>query len=573
MFLASSLNDKLKKTMNEVEPEFNQTSLFPYKKPPSNGAVITIHKHDPNTKLTSEELFNLTNEEWEKTFTLPKLRNKWKEKINVNFKQNFKKIPDDVMPENVKEARLYIKDFVDPDNLEIKKNKRWNNSVNPREKLRPELKKTIFEATHKLNDFIVVPLREKKNIEEGVDSRNFMYYKGEKWNNSTLFEDYEKKFLNTVSGENAFENTKRYWRNTNFDRINENIIPISNNRKHFEEPRYYKKYMSPLQETNFKLNTMRKVKEILSLERERVTKKILHDNPGNEKFFEKINSLTNKEMYHTYQEKFNELTGKSKSLTQKNFFKKDWKDEELVDKVKTLSNWKNIKWFKPFKGENDKNDKNFKKRELLKPLVTKGSAIAKEEFNIKAKLEEDYKKEIKKQLLQKRNKTILHIEHMPTKNSLKESKYPLDKKAYDIQIKKSIEDRKTYKRNKSNDNINEEEKEQDLIIQDDNAIVPLSQPYSNKYFLQAYKTVTLDDLKEKNRKRKNEQWIEYQYSHFGTYREFEFSDKIYTDPDVGKFKVKKEKIKAWSCCMNTDEFSKGCRKIRINKLKWNLDNA
>ena len=162
MFLASSLNDKLKKTMNEVEPEFNQTSLFPYKKPPSNGAVITIHKHDPNTKLTSEELFNLTNEEWEKTFTLPKLRNKWKEKINVNFKQNFKKIPDDVMPENVKEARLYIKDFVDPDNLEIKKNKRWNNSVNPREKLRPELKKTIFEATHKLNDFIVVPLREKK---------------------------------------------------------------------------------------------------------------------------------------------------------------------------------------------------------------------------------------------------------------------------------------------------------------------------------------------------------------------------------------------------------------------------
>ena len=532
MFLASSLNDKMKKTMNEVDPEFNQTALFPYQKPHSNGAVITIHKHDPNTKLTSEELLNLTNEEWGKTFTLPKLRNKWKEKINVNFQRKFKKISDDVMPENVKEARLYIKNFVDPDNLELKKNKRWNNSVNPREIVRSELKKKIFDATYKLNDFIVVPLKEKNNIEEGVDTRNYMYYKGEKWNNSTLFENYEKKFLNTVSGENAFQNTKRYWRETNNDRINENVIPISNNRKHFEEPRFYKKYMSPLQETNFKLNTMRKVKEILSLERERVTKKILHENPGNEKFFEKINSLTNKEMYHTYQDKFNELTGKSKNLTQKNFFKKDWKDEELVDKVKTLTNWKNIKWFKPFKGENDKNDHNFKKRELLKPLVTKGSAIAKEEFNIKAKLEEDYKKEIKKQLLQKRNKTILQIEQIPTKNSLIKSKYPLDKKEYDYQVKKSIEDS-----------------------------------------LQAYKTVTLDDLKEKNRKRKNEQWIEYQYSHFGTYREFEFSDKIYTDPEVGKFKVKKEKIKAWSCCMNTDEFSKGCRKIRINKLKWNLDNA
>ena len=260
MFLASSLNDKMKKTMNEVDPEFNQTALFPYQKPHSNGAVITIHKHDPNTKLTSEELLNLTNEEWGKTFTLPKLRNKWKEKINVNFQRKFKKISDDVMPENVKEARLYIKNFVDPDNLELKKNKRWNNSVNPREIVRSELKKKIFDATYKLNDFIVVPLKEKNNIEEGVDTRNYMYYKGEKWNNSTLFENYEKKFLNTVSGENAFQNTKRYWRETNNDRINENVIPISNNRKHFEEPRFYKKYMSPLQETNFKLNTMRKVK-------------------------------------------------------------------------------------------------------------------------------------------------------------------------------------------------------------------------------------------------------------------------------------------------------------------------
>ena len=572
MFLASSLNDKLKKTMNEVDPEQVKTCLFPYQKPPTNGAVITIHKHDPSSKLDSEQLFNLSKEEWEKTFTIPKLHNKWKEKINVNFNPSFKKISDDVMPKNVREAKLYIKDSVDPDNLEIKKNKRWNNSVNPNEKIRPELKKTIFEATHKLNNYRVVPLKEKK-IEEGIDTRNFMYINGEKWNNSTLFEDNEKLFLNTVSGENAFENSKRYWRATAYDRINENIIPISNNRKHFEEPRFYKKYLTPLQNTNYKLQTMRKVKEITSLDRERILKKVIKENPASCE--EKINLLTDRQMYNTYQDKFNELTGKSKSLTQKNFYKKDWKDEELVDKIKTLNNWNNIKWFKPFKGENDYNDKNFKRRELLKPLVTKGCAIAKEEDNIKTKLEEEYKKEIKKKLLQKRNKTILSIEPISTKNSLLESKYPLDKKEYETQLKKSIEDKKNYKRNKSNDNIKEidELKENDYIIQDDNAIIPVSQPYSNKYFLQAYKTVTLDDLKEKKRRRKNEQWVEYQYSHFGTYREFEFSDKIYTDIEIGKFKTKKEKIKAWSCCMNTDEFSKGCRKIRINKLKWNLDNA
>ena len=572
MFLASSLNDKLKKTMNEVDPEQVKTCLFPYQKPPTNGAVITIHKHDPSSKLDSEQLFNLSKEEWEKTFTIPKLHNKWKEKINVNFNPSFKKISDDVMPKNVREAKLYIKDSVDPDNLEIKKNKRWNSSVNPNEKIRPELKKTIFEATHKLNNYRVVPLKEKK-IEEGIDSRNFMFINGEKWNNSTLLEDNEKLLLNTISGENAFENSKRYWRATAYDRINENIFPISYNRRHFEEPRFYKKYLTPLQNTNFKLQTMRKVKEITSLERERILKKVIKENPASCE--EKINLLTDRQMYNTYQDKFNELTGKSKSLTQKNFFKKDWKDEELVDKIKTLNNWNNIKWFKPFKGENDYNDKNFKRRELLKPLVTKGCAIAKEEDNIKTKLEEEYKKEIKKKLLQKRNKTILSIEPISTKNSLLESKYPLDKKEYEIQVKKSIEDKKNYKRNKSNDNIKEidESKENDFIIQDDNAIIPVTQPYSNKYFLQAYKTVTLEDLKDKKRKRKNEQWVEYEYSHFGTYREFEFSDKIYTDIEIGKFKIKKEKIKAWSCCMNTDEFSKGCRKIRINKLKWNLDNA
>jgi hypothetical protein len=573
MFLASSLNDKLKKTMKEVDPQSIQTCFFPYEKPPPNPAVIIVHKHDENNELDSNQLDNLTDKEWQRTFSIPKLHNKWKEKLKLNFNPLYKKISDNVMSEKVKKAKLFIKDSVDPDNLELKKNKRWNISVNPKEKVRPELRKTIFEATHKLNNYKLVPLKEKNNIEEGVDSRNYMYINGEKWENSNLFEDYEKKYLNTISGENAFENTKRYWKKYAYDRFNENVLPISNERKHFEEPRYFKKYMTPLQETNFKLKTMKKVKEITSLEREKVIKKILHENPGNEKFFEKINSLTNKEMAQTYQEKFNELTGKSKNLTQKNF-KKSWKDEELIDKVKTLNNWNNIKWFKPYKEKEDLNDKSFNKRELLKPLVTKGSQIVKEEDKIKAKLEEEYKKQIKKHLLEKR-KTIFYSEPVSTTNSLLESKYPLDKKTYDLQIQKSIEDRKTYKKNKSEDNIHKinEDNDDDLIIQDKNALISIIQPYSTKYFLQAYKTVTLDDLKEKKRKRNNDRFFEYKYSHFGTYREFEFSEKNYIDFEVGTFKLKKEKIKAWSCCMNTDEFSKGCRKIRINKLKWNLDSA
>ena len=43
------------------------------------------------------------------------------------------------------------------------------------------------------------------------------------------------------------------------------------------------------------------------------------------------------------------------------------------------------------------------------------------------------------------------------------------------------------------------------------------QPLTTKYFLDAYKKVTLEDLKEKKKRLKKDQWIEYQYMHFGTY--------------------------------------------------------
>ena len=124
MFLASSLNDKLKKTMKEVDPQSIQKCFFPYEKPPPNPAVIIVHKHDENNELDSNQLDNLTDKEWQRTFSIPKLHNKWKEKLKLNFNPLYKKISDNVMSEKVKKAKLFIKDSVDQDNLELKKNKR-----------------------------------------------------------------------------------------------------------------------------------------------------------------------------------------------------------------------------------------------------------------------------------------------------------------------------------------------------------------------------------------------------------------------------------------------------------------
>ncbi len=159
MFLVSSLNDKLKKTMLDMEPEKTKTCLFPYQKLPKNYAVLNNHRHDPLTTFDSVQLFNLTKTEWERTFTLNRLHEKWKEKINLNFKSTHKKIGDEYISENVKEAKKFAKDFVDPDLLEVKK-KRWNISVNPKDKGFPDLRKTIFESSTGLNRCTVTKLKD-----------------------------------------------------------------------------------------------------------------------------------------------------------------------------------------------------------------------------------------------------------------------------------------------------------------------------------------------------------------------------------------------------------------------------
>ena len=561
MFLATSLNEKLKKTMNEMEPDTIQTCEFPYEKPKKNPAVFTTHNHPFQDQITSNYLFNLSKKEWESTFTLPHLRNKWKEKIKLNFDPNFKKIPDSLISEKTKEAKSYVKNLVDPDALEVKR-KYWNISNNAKEKIRPELRKTVFEATHGLNNFKVVPLKEKF-IEEGVDSRNYMYINGEKWNNSTLFEKFEKDNLNYTTRENAFKNTIKYWRKTAYDRFNENPFPISNERKYIEEERYYKKYLSPKREYIQNYNIMKKIKEDLFLEREKVLNKMKKENPRDEHNLDKLNSLVEKEMNETYKEKFNIIMGKKKRSNTAESYKKNWKDEELVEKVNTINNWNDVNWFKPLKNEEeDYYDKTFKKRELLKPLVSKGNDIIKEENNLHLKIENDYKKEIKKTYLKNRNKLLLtHSEPTSIKNTLKISKYPIDKKSYESQLK-SFEESKSVK-----DNDNED----DIYYNEDN-IIQLGDKYSKKLFLEAYKTITLNDIKEKKNKRKNDMWIEYQYVHLGKYREFQFNNKIYNEVEMN-YKINKEKINCWSCCMNTDPNARGCKKIRINKLKWNLDNA
>ena len=94
-----------------------------------------------------------------------------------------------------------------------------------------------------------------------------------------------------------------------------------------------------------------------------------------------------------------------------------------------------------------------KKIIMIKPLVSKGNDIIKEENNLHLKIENDYKKEIKKTYLKNRNKLLLtHSEPTSIKNTLKISKYPIDKKSYESQLK-SFEESKSVKDNDNEDDI------------------------------------------------------------------------------------------------------------------------
>ena len=93
---------------------------------------------------------------------------------------------------------------------------------------------------------------------------------------------------------------------------------------------------------------------------------------------EKINYIVEKRMGPQYQERFEVLTGKKQEI-KKEKKRTQWKDEDLMEKIELVNNWKNTNWFQPNKTYNP----DMKKREILKPLVLSKEKIIKEQDRLK----------------------------------------------------------------------------------------------------------------------------------------------------------------------------------------------
>lgn len=556
MFIANTLREKIESSPFELEKKPSQCA-FPYSKKPNPPELLLA----PKILEETISIESLTMKERNKKFTISKLREKWNGKLNVNFEKKFKKFSSDCMNNRAKSAKIFGKDLV-CHNVLTKPKPRWNIGTKLNEKREDiPLETKLFNITQGLDSYPVEQVKDHQ-VKEDVDCKYERKSANEtRWNKTTKLEEFEKDQIQTEILKKAMNNTQHYWNKTIYSRLHEDKYSITEERKKVEEPRHYKKYRDPLTLTQYNYDKMNEVKKRLWIETEIKTEKIKHENPGCEKLEEKINSIVQREMSNVYQIQFNLLTGKKKIKTcdSRNYV---WKDKEIIDKIYTINNWDNLSWFNPSQRPLSQyaNNIEIKKKEILKPLITKNFDILQEEKILKEQMKNDLKKEKKNKLLQQRTNEVVSNE---MREHLKQSKYPICEKEYQNLIK------------------TQETKQDDKEIQNEEKAVYEQQKNNeeffeqkNHYFFEAYKKILIDaNKKAKQNKREKKQ---YRYFHLGTFvssiinifqREFVFEEK-----EFGQKETKMEKYKAWSCCMNTLEHSRGCHKQQINLRQWNLDH-
>ena len=532
MFLAESLNQKLKSTLEKYELNRTNNVLFPYTKPHQNPKVLEIQRNYP--EITREQLQDLTNEEFLNKFTIQKLHKKWQRRFPYNYGITTKKFSDDCTSKEAQNAKAYIKDLLDRDIFEVKI-PRWNKSTKPdltkAEKEKVPLKKTLFEVNNGFNNYLVTPLRDKF-VEEGTDSRNVHIF-GDDWNVSSKLEKSEKKMLDTDLFIKSMNNTQKYWRSKNYYRMNEMELPISSERKQVEEPRYYKQYQSPRSLTIYNYEKMKKAKNDLWLEREKVFKEEQLKNLGSVP--EKINYLVEKRMFPKYKERFDIITGKKKEIVNDNKKKTHWKDEELMEKIDLINNWKDINWFHPNKTFNPE----MKKRELLKQLVPNKDKILREQERLKEEKISENKRKLKHDLMEQKNQEIKQRKMNP----ILFSKYPINQSVFESTKNNCFSDGETENKGFVTVRLNKNKSNFNNTFQFGNYRFDID---DKKLFLDAYKKVLIKN--ENNIKRNktlysfgNNKWIQFKYHHPGTYREFTFKAG-------GELPKKEEVFMAWSCC-------------------------
>ena len=605
MFLSTVFREKLKRDFLEGDTDDKGGAKFRYKASPEDKRrLINFHESikanakdpTPYIRLNSQQLKALGNKEWENMFNLKNLHARWEGKTNLDFDNNFKKFTDDVMPQKVISSKKYVKELVDPDILQRKK-KNFNLSTDTNKELKPDLQKNIFEVSHGLKNFTIVPLK-KPFVEEGVDTRNYLTIDNNTWNKSNLIDekDFKKQFKEDLFL--AQDNSHRYWKENEDNRNMETQIPIREERKKVESPRFFKKYRTPYQRTIEYYKKMNKIITDSSFEKEKMEKDILKKYPFLTDYPEKLNALVFKEMDNIYKSKYNDYLNQSKQIkkeeeSNKEEYKKfKWNDTDLANKIIAIDKLQKsgILLTGNYSTRNKRTNLSYDKKgkKYLMPLVIKGQTIFNEEDKIHEKLKQE-------QLKQRKRELLLQEKQFKRTSSPKEfvSKYPLNKEEYNTS--KTLESLI----NKDELFMDENSKESNPLLhstsqQNTEEIMNKISTSSGcgPHFLEAYCKIAdkeLEKMKETNKRLKEQ--VTIKYTHPGTYRAFTFVEKVLRPKPIKKkeefefdgsaeavppverdeYVEKRITESYWSCCMNADKNSPGCQKIEERNFKYLYD--
>ena len=478
-----------------------ENKKYKIKRPKSHNQLLIFPK-DSEYILDDPKEYLKESQRKEK-FSLKALHEKWKRKVNVNFKNIDKKFDSKKSQPNIRlkteQDEIQDKQFFDL------------------------LHGIYYDKSSKRENNVI---KLKKNFYDKYDDKNSYYLNTQHpWNNDSIFDIKDKK-----------NNEKKILKNIIITRKKNELINNKNKNYKSLSERYFQ---------NKHLITEVKNKFIKD-KKEELYNKIIYKNPEYTKYPEKINALIFKEMIKLFNEysKFIENKNNNSNLLSKHNFK----DEEIFDKLQIL-----LSYLKEHKEE-------INQQKFLEPLILDYDKILeKEEYLKKAdKKYNEYieeKKRLKEKLIE-RKKNMLNIFQHPIKDKMKEYRLNTFKTSnkeeskdlfvnknqeinYFLTAYKSVVDEKKEKEDKI-----KREKNISYIIKEKSA-----NPFGNENKKKDNNNNKEDNLIKNKIKRPNSSYgkrqINITYYHPGNYVLFQEGESEYY---------------AWSCCLNEDKLSKGCSK-------------
>ena len=437
-------------------------------------------------------------------FSLRELHQKWKRKINVNFKNIDKKF-DTKKKYSTEKIKTEQDEIQDKEFFDLMHGIYYDKS-SKRENVKTKLTKNLYDKYS--------------------DKKSYYLNTQIPWNNNSVFDIQDKK----TNEKNILKNIKIAKKKNEFiNNKNKNYMSLNE--------RYIKsKYLITEVKNKF-------IKD----KKEELYKKIIYINPELKQYPEKIDALIFKEMINLFQEYALLIENKNSS---KLLLKHNFKNEEIFDKLQIL-----LAYLK--ENKNEINQKKF-----LEPLISDYNKILEKAEYLK-KIDLRYNKYIeenkrKKDYLIERRRKMLNIYKYTNNEKIEENKITI-KTSNKEESKNSINNNKeinyflsAYKsviddKKEREEKKKKEEKEKGIsfIIKEKS-----SNPYRG-LLKQKSKIENKDNNEEINKivKRAKSSYgtrqINITYYHPGNYFLFKEGDYEYN---------------AWSCCLNENKMSKGCCK-------------